>query len=87
MSDPHRRRQIEGRALAAIAVARRLPTFEDVGMSLRDVSRAELVAALDALVKRGLVVVETFPSKRLPLLDPPTICYKSVALQGGFRHG
>ena len=33
-------------------VARRLPTFEDLGLNLRDVSRAELLEALDNLVER-----------------------------------
>lgn len=85
--DPsNHRRAIAGRVLAAIAVSRRLPTFDDLGRDLRDVGKNELTAALDELTRRNLIAVVKTPSTRHPLLDPPIVCYQSVALERGLRN-
>lgn len=91
MSDPIvAGRVIQGRVLAAVAVCsrRRLPSVGDLQHELPGVTAEQLDRALLALEARGLIAREEFPSQTRPLFEPPLVCYRPVALQGGLRnHG
>lgn len=83
-------RMVQGRVLAAVAVCsrRRLPTSGDLQQELPGITVEQLDRALLALEARGLIAREEFPSQMRPLFDPPVVCYRPVALQGGLRnHG
>lgn len=75
-----------GRVLAYVATARPAPDFEDLGRSLRDLSRPELSAAVEELVRRRLIVADSIPHPHRPLFDPPIVRYRAVALKGGVNH-
>jgi len=85
------RRHIQGRVLAAVAVQRRLPTFEDLAVDrrLHGIGRDELARALDALVERGMLKVERYPSASTatPLFEAPAVHYRSVAVAALSQEG
>jgi len=79
------RRVLEGRIVAAIAVAKRPTTFDELARSLSDVDRPALADALVDLVARGFLAEDKVPSASSPLFDPPTVRYAAVAVKGGLR--
>lgn len=79
------RRVVEARVLTAVAVLarKRPPTRHDIYLSIADAPRDAVDAGLDDLVCKGRIVVEIEPDPALPLIAPPIVRYRPVALKSG----